>query len=194
MRKLVSGLDVAYHAVYVGQNFNRGDFRGKDFRGMNFTNSSFRGADFSYADLRGCKFVKADLSRSNLHMANCAGADFSSADMTMMYAKATIFNYARMWGAALKRGTYKNTFFLGTDMSYSDWVGSEFLGARFGVEGKPEYDAIVTGVRNWDRAVFFWWLSPFGGKPSYDPKPGWTKLDRSILGGVTIQENIGRDE
>ena len=130
---------------------------------------------------------KCDFSRANLHMADFSGADLSGSDMSMSYGKAASFRNATMWVVAMRRVMFKNAFFLGTDLTGSDFVGADLLGARFD-------EAITEGVRNLDRAVFYWYLSPYGGKPSYDPRPGWQRLDRSILGGISIQENISNWE
>ena len=170
--------------AFTGRNFERADLRGKDFRNVNFTCSSFRGADLSGSDLSGAVFVSADLSRACLHKCVAVGANFSGADMTGAYCKAADFSRAIMWHTVLKGGIFKTAKFFGTDLTGADFARAEMLGARFD-------DAVVEGVRNIDRAIFRWFLPPFGGKPCYDPFPGAVVLTESLLGGESYQENSG---
>lgn len=170
--------------MFVGRNYERGDLRNRDLRGINFTCSNFRGADLSGSDLRGAILISADLSRACLHRCNCEGADFSGADMTGSYLKGVNFNQARMWHTCLKGVLCKNSTFYDADMVGADLARAEMLGSRF--DG-----ANVTGVRNVDRAIFRWFMSPLGGKPVYDPFPGAVVLTESSIGEHTFQENSG---
>lgn len=180
--------DIVSHCWFVGANFEQKDLSGRDLRGYNFTNANLRAVDLSNCDLRGAKFIKADLSRACLYNANCREADFSGADMTMSYLRAADFSYARMWFVALRRVTAKSAFFLGTDMTGSDFVDGFFLGSRF---GPP--NAILDMARNLEHARFSWWLPESGdGKPSYVPKEGYYEANQSFLGGVSLQENAAR--
>lgn len=174
------------HCWLVGANLERADLRGRDLRGINFTNANLRGADLSNADLRGTIFVKADLSRTCLYNINAEGADFSGADMSMSYGRAANFSYARMWFCALRRVTYKNSFFLGTDMRGTDFVDAFLLGARF---GPP--NANLEYVKNIEHARFVWYINPQGGAPRYTPTPGYLEVNQSLIGGLSLQENIG---
>lgn len=188
-RKLYSprGMAVIKHSYLVGARLNRADLRYKNLEGTNFTNASLRAVDFDYANLRGCKFIKADLSRSSFYMADCEDADFTGSDLSMSYLKAANFKNARMRYCAFRRVIAKGTYFIGTDLMGSDFVGAFLLGARFD-------DANLERVRNWHKADFHWWINlRDGGPPSYEPKPGYTKVTHSILGDVTIQENAARN-
>jgi uncharacterized protein YjbI with pentapeptide repeats len=178
-------LDIMAHCFLVGGNFDRANLRKKNFAGVNLTDATFRGADLSYANLRGAKLIQADLSRACLHMADLTGADLSSADLTGAYLKAANFTDARIWFASLRRVTAKNCLFINTDLTGSDFFQAELLGARFN-------GAILTMVRNMTKANFYWYMSPRGGPPSYDPIPGWWKMDSSILGDITLRENAHR--
>ena len=177
-------LEVIRHCCLVGTNLERADLRYMDLRGVNFTNSNLRGADLSHADCRGTIFVKADLSRACLYNTDCEDADFSNADLTMSYLRATNFTHATMWWASLRRVTAKNAFFLGADMTGVDMAYGFFLGSRFG----PPL-CKTDQMRNVDKAVFHWYWDPQGGIPSYDPKEGYVDLWRSVLGGISLQEN-----
>ena len=78
----------------------------------------------------------------------------------------------------------KNAKFFDADLTGADVARAEMLGARF--DG-----AIVTGLRNVDRAIFIWFISPLGGKPCYDPFPGAIVLTESLTGEKSYQENSG---
>jgi uncharacterized protein YjbI with pentapeptide repeats len=169
---------------FVGRNYERADLRNKDLRGVNFTCANFRGADLSGSDLRGAIFVSADLSRACLHRCNCEGADFSGADLTGSYLKGANFTRATLWHTVFKGAICKNTKFHEADMTGADIARAEMLGARF--DG-----ATVTGLRNINLAIFRWFLSPFGGKPSYEPFPEAIVLTESLLGDKSLQENSG---
>lgn len=178
----------AYNAMMVGANLERADMRGCDLRGINLSNANLRGADLARADLRGAILIKADLSRANLQLADLQNADMSCADLTGAYCRRTNFSYARMWLVYLRRGTFKNAFFLGADMRGADLAGAECLGARFD-------DAITEGLRNADMATYTWWYNPIGGqKVSLKPIPGWTRMDESVMGGTTVRENSAREK
>ena len=180
--KEYENLGRAYHCTLVGADFERASLAGYDLRRANFTNANFRGADLSHIDLRGATLIKCDFSRANLHGADLSGADLSGSDLSMSYGKAALMVGARVWRCAFRQAIWKNAFFIDTDLSGSDFVGAQLMGARFN-------GANLSHVRNLDRAIFYWWLNPHGGPPSYDPRPGWNKLDSSILGGISIQEN-----
>ena len=82
----------------------------------------------------------------------------------------------------------KNALFIGTDLRGSDFVGTLFLGARFDF-------ADVTNVKNADLAHYSWWYNPFGTqKMTYKPIPGWIRMDESVMGGTTVQENASREQ
>ena len=180
--------EVVYNSTLVGANLERADMRGVDLRGANLTNANLRGADLSRADFRGAILIKADLSRANLQLTNFEGADLTSADLTGSYGRRTNFSHARMWLVYLRRATMKNALFLCTDLRGADFVGTEFLGARF--DG-----ANIDRVKNADMAVYCWWWNPLGmQKISYKPIPGWKRMDESVLGGQTVQENASREQ
>ena len=176
------------HYFFAGRNYERADLRNKDLRGINFACSNFRGADLSGADLRGAILLCADLSRACLHKANLEGADLCGADMTNSYCKAANFNKAVMWHTVMKGTICKNATFFETDMVGLDMARAEMLGARF--DG-----ANTEGVRNIDRAIFYWFFNPvMHGKPVYDPFPGAVPMDQSNVGSYSFQENSGRGQ
>jgi uncharacterized protein YjbI with pentapeptide repeats len=196
---------ILYHASLIGTDFSMVDMSEVDLRGADltncnfdrakltggiykdciFTNSSFRGADMDECDFTNAIMKKCDFSRANMRMSDFTDADLSGSDMTMSYGRSILFLRTRMWACAMRRVTYKNGFFIETDLQKSDFVGADLLGCRF--DGANTLD-----VRNMDRATFFWYLNPYGGKPSYDPRPGWAKLDKSVLGGITFRENAAK--
>ena len=174
----------------MGANLERMDLRGVDLRGANFTNANLRGAMLEYGDFRHCMFIKADLSQASLTQARFDYADLTDADLTMTYGRATNFYKARMWCAKLRRITYKNCFFIETDLTDADFVGAELLGSKF--DG-----AILNGVKNTHRAVFHWWVSPYGlgpSKISYEPIPGYRLMDESATKGWSNRENAAREK
>lgn len=180
----VTTADRIRHYMFAGRNFERADLRNKDLRGVNFTCANFRGADLSGADLSGADLICADLSRACLHNCNLEGADLSGADLTGAYCKGVKFDNAIMWHTVLKGSICKNATFFGADMVGADLARAEMLGARFD-------NARTEGVRNVDRAIFRWFMSPLGGKPTYDPYPGAYVLTESALGNISLQENAG---
>lgn len=177
-------IDRAKRYIFCGRNYERFDLRGYDLRGVNFTNSNFRGADLSGSDLRGAVFVCADLSRACLQGCDATGADFSGADLTGAYLRGLNLTDAQCWHTCFKGALAKNVKFTRTDLTGADVCRAELLGARFD-------DAITTGLRNVDRAIFRWFLSPLGGKPSYDPFPDAVVLSSSVTGDESFQENAG---
>ena len=182
--------ELIYNSSLVGENMERFDLRGVDLRGANFTNTNLRQADLRYADLRYCKFIKADLSQANLHMADFSHADMTDSDLTMTYGRVTKFYKTRMWAAKIRRVTYKGALFIETDLTGADFVGSELLGSRF--DG-----AILNGVKNADRAIFSWWVAPYGLGPSkimYDPMPGYMLMEESATKGFSLRENAAREK
>jgi hypothetical protein len=172
------------HYFFVGRDYSRMDLRGKDLRQVNFTCANLRGADLSGADCRGAIFVSADLSRACLQGAHCGGADFSAADLTNSYLRGVNFTLAVMTHCVLKGAICKNANFESADLTGADIARAEMLGARFDA-------ANVDSLRNIDWAIFRWFLSPEGGKPSYHPFPGAVALSYSLTGKDTYQENAG---
>lgn len=170
----------------VGLDLQRADLSGLNLSGVNFTNANLRAVDFSNTNLTGAIIVRADLSRANLHMADFTDADLSATDMSMSYGKATLFQNTRMWGSVMRHVMYKNAIFYGADLFAADIAGSNLIGARF--DDCKNTDRMY----NKEHAHFYWWMNPMGGKPSYVEKPGWYKLERSILGGLSFEENSNR--
>lgn len=177
-------LERAKAYIFCGRNYERIDLRGYDLRGVNFTNSNFRGADLSGSDLRGATFVCADLSRAVLQGCDATGADFSGADLTGAYLRGLDLTDAICWHTCFKGALCKNVKFFGTDLTGADICRAEMLGARFD-------NAITTGLRNIDRAIFRWFVPPLGGKPCYEPFPGAVVLSGSLTGEQSYQENAG---
>jgi len=175
-------IEIAYKCSLVGNNLERADLRGKKLQGANFTAANLRGADLSGADLRGCKFISADLSRTCLYRTNLSYADLSGADLSMAYMKGTKLYKAVCQATLFRNIIAKNALFIYTDLRKSDFFHAELLGSRFN-------GALLDRVRNMDTAQFEWWLSPWGGPQSYEPRPGWLKIDRSMLGNISLQEN-----
>ena len=177
-----------YNATLVGANLERADLRGVDLRGANLTNANLRGADLSRADLRGAILIKADLSRSCLHLTDFEGADLTQADLTMSYGRRVNFSYARMWLVYLRHASMKNALFIEAELQGADFVGTLFLGAKF--DG-----ANIDRIKNADLAFYSWWYNPLGAqKMSYKPIPGWFRLDESVMGGTSVQENASREQ
>ena len=82
----------------------------------------------------------------------------------------------------------KNALFVGTELQGADFVGTLFLGARF--DG-----AKIEKIKNADLAFYSWWYNPLGAqKMSYKPIPGWRRMDESVMGGTTVQENAAREQ
>ena len=182
--------ELIYSSALVGANLERFDMRGMDLRGLNFTNANLRNADLARADLRHAIFIKADLSGCNLHLADLSHANLTDADLTMTYLRAAKFYKARMWATKLRRVTAKNTLFCYADLTGADFVGAELLGSKFD-------HAILDGVKNADRAIYTWYVSPYGLGPSkiiYDPMPGYVKMEESATKGQTFQENAAREK
>src|SRR3972149_5201933 len=84
----------------------------------------------------------------------------------------------------LRGGNFTNSNLRGADMTGVDMAYGFFLGARFG----PPL-CKTDQMRNVDKAVFHWYWDPQGGIPSYDPQEGYVDLWRSVLGGISLQEN-----
>ena len=183
--KPINEVDIALNGGLVGAQMERANLRGRNLSGANFDNANLRGADLTDANLRGCSFVRADLSRACLLRADCRDTDFSGADLTASYMKAANFTDAYMPCSILKRVCAKQVLFIRTNLSYADFLGGEFLGARFN-------DAILYHIRNKERAIFHWYMPVGGGKPKYQPTPGHYKLSQSWLGGLSFRENAGR--
>ena len=184
----LTDVELAVHCALVGSNLERADLRGKNLRGVNFSNANLRGADLSRADLREACFVRADLSRACLYGADCRGADFSGAEMSLIHGRAADFSRARFWSTSLRRAIIKNALFFEADLRTCNVAFTDFLGCRFN-------GALLDGVRNADKATFFWYY-PEGwrGHIRYDPAPGYVKIDTSVLGGLSLQENTHRKE
>jgi hypothetical protein len=130
---------------------------------------------------------KADLSSAVLRLANFTDANLSGADMSMTYAKATLFLRTDMRNTIIRHAIWKNALIIDSNMTAADVVGTLLMGARF--DGTDTRD-----IRNADKAFYAWWLNPWGGPPSYDPIPHWARLDHSIPGGESYQENAARDQ
>jgi len=180
-------LEFARHFYLVGGNLELMDLSGKDLSGMNLTNANLRSVKAVGTNFTGCKLVKADLSGAVLRLANFTDADLSGADMTLSYAKAALFLRTRMWNTIIRHAIWKNALVIDADMTGADILCTLLMGARF--DGTKFLD-----IRNADRAIYHWWMSPWGGPPSYDPIPGWFKLDESIHGGQSYQENAARQK
>lgn len=175
-------LHIAYKCSLVGANLERADLRGKKLRGINLTAANLRGADLSFCDLRDATIIQADFSRACLYKTNFAGADLSGSDLSMSYGKGTNFHKAVAHSCQFRNVVYKNALFIDTDLRKSDFFHAELLGSRFN-------GALLDRVRNMHTAQFEWWLSPWGGPQSYDPRPGWLKIDSSLMGNISLQEN-----
>lgn len=179
--------EVMFNSTLVGGNLERYDLRGMNLEGVNLTGANLRGADLSNANLERAILVKADLSRACLKKTNLKHADLTCADLTGSYGRVTNFSNARMWNAYIRRVTFKNCWFVNTDLQGADMLCGEFLGSRF--DG-----ANLDGAKNADRAIFSWWMSPLGFcKVNYDPIPGWRRLDFSVTGDESFQENSARE-
>ena len=179
---------VSYETAMVGVNLERADMRGMELQGINLTNSNLRGADLSGADLTGAICVKADFSRACLYNTNLTDAIMTSADLSGAYGRGANFTRARLWLAYLRHAQFKNAYFIDADMRGSNWVGSLFLGSKF--DG-----ARVEGVQNADKAFYTWWYSPISpNKLSYEPVPGWIRVDQSVLGNISVRENAAREQ
>ena len=179
--------DIALNGGLVGAQMERVDLRGKNISGANLDNANLRGADLTDANLRGCKLTRAALSRACLLRTALREIEAVGADFSMSYMKGTNFADANIRNAVFKRVCAKNAIFFRTDMRYVDMLCGEFLGARFN-------DAITYGVRNVDRAIFFWWMPRGGGAPSYEARPGLHRLTHSVLHNISFQENAGRQK
>lgn len=188
MSSVEKRVEMVYHSSLVAANLERADLRGLDLRGINLTAANLRGADLAGANLSNATLVKADLSRTNLHKTNFTDADMTSCDLTMSYGRGAIFHRTKMCLAYIRFAQYKNAFFIECDLAGADFVNSLFLGTRF--------DGCITdGIKNADRAIFTWWWSPLKtGKISYDPIPGWIRLDESVTGHETFRENAAREK
>ncbi len=159
-------------------------------RGLNLTNANCRNADFAHADLRHITAIKTDFSGANFHLADLSHANLTDADLTMTYLRAAKFYKARMWATKLRRCTAKNTLFCFADLTGADFVGAELLGSKFD-------HAKLDGVKNAHKAIFTWYVSPYGLGPSkiiYDPMPGYVKMEESATKGQTFQENAAREK
>ena len=169
----------------VGCNFDNANLSNTNFTNCIMTNSSFRGANCHKTNFTKANVVKGDFSRANLHLADFTDADATGCDFTMAYMKSTLFLRSKVRSSHFRRVYAKNALFINADCRRCDFVGAELLGARFN-------GSKVWGVRNLEFATFKWWLSPFGGPPSYTERPGWEPLDSSVLGGISLRENSGR--
>jgi uncharacterized protein YjbI with pentapeptide repeats len=171
----------------IGADLSLMDLSGKDFTGTTFINCNMRSAICVGTNFTRCDMRKADMSSAILRLADFTDANLSGADMSMTYAKAALFLRTKMRNTIIRHAIWKNALVIDADMVGADVVGTLLLGARF--DGTDTRD-----MRNADRAVFAWWISPWGGPPSYDPIPGWLRLDHSIPGGESFRENAARDQ
>jgi len=177
-------IHVAYKCSLIGANLERADLRGKKLRGINLSAANMRGADLSYCDLRDATILGADFSRTCLYHTDLSGADVSGSDFSMSYGKAVKFYKTIAHACIFKNVIYKNALFIDTDLRKSDFFHAELLGSRFN-------GALFDRVRNMHTAQFEWWMSPWGGPQSYEPRPGWLKIDESLMGSISLQENTG---
>lgn len=182
MRK--TKIDQIKHFMMIGHNFELADLSGLDLSGACLIGANFRSAKCIKTNFTGCDLRKADFSGAVLRLADFTDADLSGADMTMSYAKAALFLRARMWNTIVRHAVWKNALIIDADCTGMDVVGTLLMGARFD-------NTKTLDMRNTDRAIYQWWMSPWGGPPSYDPIPGWVKLDESLMGGMSYQENAG---
>jgi len=180
-------IEFAKRFYLIGADFSRMDLSGMDLSGTTLINCNFRGTECRETKFIGADLRKADFSRANLHLADFTDADLSGADMSMSYAKAALFLRTRMWNTIIRHAIWKNALIIDADMTGADVVCTLLMGARF--DGTK-----LTDLRNADRAIYGWWMSPWGGPPSYDPIPGWQWLDESIPGGMSFQENAARNQ
>jgi hypothetical protein len=160
-----------------------------DLRGVNLTNTNLRHADLTGADLRYARLIKADLSGATVSRVKFHYADLTDCDLTHAYGRATVFYHTRLWVAKFRRGTWKNTIFAYCDLTGADFVGSEFLGARW-------WECKLDGVKNANMATYIWWYSPLGFGPAkmvYKPVPGYIMMDESVTGPFSFRENSARE-
>lgn len=177
------GREVLSRSGLVGAYLERANLKGKNLAGVNLTAANLRGADLSEANLRGATIIRTDLSRACLYKADLEGAILDGSDLSMSYAKCTSFKDASMRACALRGVTYKNSFFWGTDLRWSDFRGAWMLGTVF-------CDAKLEHVRNLQHALFYWYFDPDKGPAIFKPKPGYQKIGRAFP-GVSYQENAG---
>jgi hypothetical protein len=93
-----------------------------------------------------------------------------------------------MWHVQLRRVTYKNSFFINSDLTGADFAGGFFVGSAFNGSKWP-HARNITGNHG---AVFVWYLNPKGGPPKYLPAPGYIKVMTSLTGTLSFQENAAR--
>jgi len=182
-KKADSGKEVLGLTGLVGAYLERANLKGKNLAGANLTAANLRGADLSGANLRGATIIRADLSRTCLYKADLEGAILDGSDLSMSYAKCTSFKDASMRACALRGVTYKNCFFWGTDLRWSDFRGAFMLGTVFN-DAKLEY------TRNLHHALFYWYFDPNKGPAVFEPRSGYEKIGRAYP-GVSFQENAG---
>lgn len=182
-KKINPGMEILRLSGLVGAYLERANLKGKNLSGVNLTGANLRGADLSEANLRGATMIKADLSRACLYKADLEGAILDGADLSMSYAKSTSFKDASMRACALRGVTYKNCFFWGTDLRWSDFRGAFMLGTVF-------CDAKLEHTRNLHHALFYWYFDPNKGPALFEPRPGYEKIGRAFP-GVSFQENSG---
>jgi uncharacterized protein YjbI with pentapeptide repeats len=180
-------IDFIKHFMMIGHDLEQADLSGMDLSGACLANSNLRSAKCIETNFTGADLRKADLSGAVLRLANFTDADLSGADMSMSYAKAALFLRTRMWNTIVRHGIWKNALIIDADCTGMDVVGSLLMGARW--DGTKTLD-----MRNTDKAFYQWWMSPWGGPPSYDPIPGWTLLDESVAGGMSFRENAAREQ
>lgn len=180
--------DIVKKCGLVGAQLENADMSGYKLDGVNFTNANLRGVDFSYANLRGSLFCAADLSRANLYMADLTGADLSAADMTMSYGRGTLFTECTMLRTLLRRVTYKNCFFIETDLEGADMAGGFFVGTCFNGANTKDIQNL-TGPH---KAIFKWYLRIGGGPPRYESADGYIEMTTSATGTLSFQENAAR--
>jgi len=171
----------------IGADLSMMDLSGKDLSGASLINCNMRSTVCVETNFTGCDLRKTDLSSSVLRLANFTDANLAGADMSMTYAKAALFLRTDMRNTIIRHAIWKNALIIDANMVGADVVCTLFMGARF--DGTDTRD-----IRNADRAVYAWWMNPWGGPPSYDPIPHWHRLDHSIPGGMSFRENAARDQ
>jgi uncharacterized protein YjbI with pentapeptide repeats len=170
----------------IGANLERADLRDMDLHGVNFTDATLRGADLSGSNLRGAIFAKADLSRACLYQCDCEGADFTAADMSMSYARGVNFSKCKFWNTTMRRMTAKNSYFYDADLADANVLHADFLGSFWN-------GAKLDGIRNvgmMPSPIFFWYMpDSYTGGVKYFPAEGYHRMNRSYMGGTSVQEN-----
>jgi hypothetical protein len=177
-------------------DFSGAKLHGTRFNGAKMHNCVLRGADCKDADFGGATLIRSDLSRASVQWADFTGADLTYSDMTMVHGRGTLFMRTRMVNVILRRATLKNCLFVYCAMDGSDWLQTDFFGARW---YKPEG---LDTVCNWETAIYYWWRLPkvntrplfrlgAGMRDMTPPAEGYVRQEGSATGGYSYIENIG---